>query len=126
MHSAYNPNPLGARVGDCAVRAIARATDQSWERVYVGLCLQGLMLGDMPSANHVWGAYLRIQGFRRHTLPDECPDCYTVADFCRDHPRGVYVLAISGHVVCAVDGDWYDTWDSGEEIPAYYWAKEDK
>jgi len=125
MYSAYNPNPMGARVGDCTVRAIARATGQSWERVYAGLCIEGFVLGDMPSANHVWGAYLRRQGFRRHMLPDDCPDCYTVADFCRDHPHGRYVLAISGHVVCAEDGDYYDTWDSGGEIPVYYWAKED-
>lgn len=126
MYSAYNPNPIGARVGDCTVRAIAKATGQNWKRVYMGLCVDGFSLGDMPSANHVWGAYLRRNGFRRHALPDTCPDCYTVADFCRDHPHGVYVLAISGHVVCAVDGDWYDTWDSGGEIPVYYWAKEDK
>lgn len=126
MYSAYNPNPIGARVGDCTVRAIAKATGQSWERVYMGLCVDGFSLGDMPSANHVWGAYLRRNGFRRHALPDTFPDCCTVADFCRDHPHGVYVLAISGHVVCAVDGDWYDTWDSGGEIPVYYWAKEDK
>lgn len=126
MHRAYNPNPYGSRVGDCTVRAIARATGRSWEAVYIGICLEGLMIGDMPSANHVWGAYLRRNGFGRHALPNTCPDCYTVADFCRDHPRGTYVIAISGHVVCAVDGDWYDAWDSGEEIPAYYWAKEDK
>ena len=24
----YNPNPRGNRVGDCAIRAIAKATDQ--------------------------------------------------------------------------------------------------
>lgn len=78
----------------------------------------------MPSANHVWGAYLRRHGFRRYALPDVCPDCYTVADFCRDHPSGVYVLALSGHVVCVEDGDYYDTWDSGAEVPAYYWQKE--
>lgn len=126
MHQPYNPNPMGARVGDCTVRAIARATGQSWERVYTGLCLEGFALGDMPSANHVWGAYLRRHGFRRHILPDDCPDFYTVADFCRDHPKGSYVLAISGHVVCAEDGDYYDTWDSGGEVPAYYWAREGK
>ena len=65
------------------------------------------------------------RGFTRHALPDTCPICYTVADFCRDHPRGVYVLGIGDHVVCAVDGDWYDAWDSSAEIPAYYWERED-
>ena len=124
MWRRYNPNPEGVRVGDCAIRAISKALNQSWARTYCGVCLEGFMLGDMPSANHVWGAYLRRHGFERHAIPPECPDDYSVEDFCRDHPRGVYVLAISGHVVCVVDGDFYDSWDSGGEIPAFYWRKE--
>lgn len=121
---AFNPNPHGARVGDCAVRAICAATGKAWEPVFCALTVEGMMRGDMPSANHVWGAYLHRCGFSRRALDDSCPDCYTVADFCRDHPRGVYVLAISGHVVTVQDGDWLDTWDSGNEVPAYYWERE--
>ena len=93
MYSAFNPNPAGARVGDCTVRAISRATGESWDTVYCGLCVEGLRLCDMPTANHVWGAYLRRHNFRRHALPDDCPDCYTVADFCREHPLGTYDIA---------------------------------
>ena len=125
MYRHYNPNPTGARVGDCTVRAISKATGEDWARTFCFLCAEGMRLCDMPSANHVWGAYLRRRGFRRHALPDACPDCYTVADFCREHPSGVYVLAISGHVVCVQDGDYYDSWDSGAEAPAYYWQKEE-
>ena len=125
MYREYNRNPRGKRVGDCVIRAVSRATGKTWEETYAGICAAGYELCDMPSANQVWGAYLRRQGFRRHMLPDTCPDCYTVEAFCRDHPSGVYVLAISGHVVCAVDGDWWDSWDSGQETPVYYWQKED-
>lgn len=125
MYCEYNLNPSGKRVGDCVIRAIARATGRSWAETYTGLCAAGLELCDMPSANAVWGAYLRRHGFRRHILPDTCPDCYTVEDFCREHPDGLYVLAISGHVVCVDNGDWYDSWDSGRETPVYYWQKED-
>ena len=121
----YNPNPVGKQVGDCPVRAIAKATGQSWDEVYTGLCVQGLAMGDMPSANSVWGAYLRQHGFARNVIPNTCPDCYTVAEFAKDHPQGVYVLALSGHVVCQLNGDYYDTWDSGNEIPLFYWEKED-
>lgn len=122
----FNPNPEGKKVGDCTVRAIARATGQSWDATYIGLCLQGLKMGDMPSANSVWGAYLRQQGFTRNVVPNTCPDCYTVAEFAADHPRGVYVLALSSHVVCIEDGKYFDSWDSGNEIPLFYWEKEDK
>lgn len=124
MWKPYNPNPCGRTVGDCTVRAIAKATGKPWDEVYAGIALDGYMLCDMPSANHVWGAYLKRNGWRRHLIPDDLPDDYTVSDFAADHPQGTYILAISGHVVALCDGCWFDTWDSGEEIPIYYWAKE--
>ena len=122
----HNENPSGKLVGDCVIRALSRTLDQDWARTYIELCLQGFIDRDMPSANNVWGAYLRSKGYRRAVLADECPDCYNVRDFCRDYPNGRYVLALSGHVVAVVDGDYYDTWDSGDEAPLYYWYKEDE
>lgn len=119
----YNPNPDGKSVGDCVIRAIAKATGKSWEDVYTGVCLTGYSMCDMPSANCVWGAYLRHNGFMREIVPNECPECYNVSDFAREHPRGTYILALTGHVVCVQDGDWYDSWDSGDKIPMYYWEK---
>lgn len=111
-------------MGDCTVRALSFALDQDWYATYTGLCLQGFLMCDMPSANHVWGAYLHQNGFERRILPAQCPDCYTVSDFAADHPKGVFVLALSSHVVCVKDGNWLDTWDSGGGIPLYYWCKE--
>lgn len=122
--SFFNPNPAGKNVGDCTVRAISRALGQGWEDTYISLAIQGLILGDMPSANHVWGAYLREKGFTRGIIPNTCPDCYTVGEFAAEHPHGIYILALSGHVVCVEDGVIYDSWDSSGEVPLYYWHKE--
>lgn len=122
-HVPYNPNPGNNHVGDCTIRAICKATGKRWEQVYAGLAAYGFWLCDMPSANHVWGAYLRKNGFKRYLVDDHGKDMYTVEDFCRDNPQGTYVLAINGHVVCVVDGLFYDSWDSGQEIPLYYWAR---
>lgn len=121
----YNANPTEKRVGDCVIRALSRTLDQDWERTFVELCLQAFMLCDLPNANNVWGEYLRSRGYRRGILTDDCPECYTVRDFCRDFPRGRYVLALHEHVVAVIDGDYYDTWDSGDKAPLYYWYKED-
>jgi len=125
MFVQHNSNPTAARTGDCAVRAIARATGKSWDNIYLDLCILGYTMGDWGSSNAVWGAYLKRCGFTRQALPASCPDCYTVADFADEHPKGIYVLALSGHVVTVVDGRYYDTWDSGDEMPLYYWCKED-
>ena len=124
MFENYNPNPTGKNVGDCAVRAISKALDQSWDETYIGLALQGYLMGDMPSANAVWGAYLRRKGMRRHLIPEECPDGYTVNDFAEDHPQGTFILALSSHVVCVKDGTIFDSWNSGGEVPIYFWKKE--
>lgn len=125
VYKSYNANPNAARVGDCTVRAISKATGKSWDEVYIGLAMKGMELCNMPSANAVWGAYLRQNGFRRYIIPETCPDCYTVSQFAADHARGTYILALSGHVVACVDGTYYDTWDSGDELPIYYWEKKE-
>ena len=122
-YESFNPNPSGKRVGDCTVRAISKALNQSWDKTYVHLCVYGLMLSDMPSANAVWGAYLKSRGYERHIIPNTCPDCYSVAEFCKEHPNGTFVVALSGHVVTVKDGILYDSWDSREEVPIYYWKR---
>lgn len=122
-HIYYNPNPSKSRVGDCTVRAISKAIGQDWETTYAGLTAYGFAHHDMPSANHVWGSYLRSKGYKQYIINDNGKEIYTVNDFCQDNPEGTFILAIDGHVVCVVDGFYYDTWDSGEEIPLYYWRK---
>lgn len=126
MYREYNPNPVGARVGDCAVRAVAKALGMSWEEAYIELCISGYLMGDLPNSNNVWGAVLRKRGFRKKAVPDTCPECYTLRDFCRDHPRGTFVVAFSGHVCTCVDGCHYDSWDSSAEVPIYYWTDKEE
>lgn len=117
-------NPAGRRVGDCAVRAISAALDVDWERAYAILCAKGFELADLPNADSTWGAVLRQRGFKRYTMPNTCPDCFTADDFALSHPRGVYVLGFGGHVACIRDGRLMDAWDSSQEIPQFYWTNE--
>lgn len=121
MFIEYNPNPTGRRVGDCAVRAVAKALNTDWETAYAMIANNGFQMGDMPSSNSVWGAVLRQNGFYRQSLPDSCPDCFSVKDFCKENPKGTFVLGTGTHVVTAIDGNYYDVWDSGDETIAYVW-----
>ena len=125
MWIEYNPNPVARRVQVCAVRAVAKALDISWEAAFASLTAMAFTMGDMPDSNAVWGAVLRDKGFYRKAVPDTCPRCYTAKDFCEDNPEGIYVLSFEGHVATVVNGDLYDTWDSSECIPQYYWYKEE-
>ena len=89
------------------------------------LCKEGLLMADLPNANSVWASYLHKQGYKRKAIPDTCPDCYTIGDFCIDNPNGRYALSTGSHLVAVISGDVLDAWDSSREIPAYFFDKED-
>lgn len=126
MWIQFNNNPAGRQVGDCSIRAVSKALGVDWETAYVMVTMNGFSMGDMPSSDSVWGATLRKNGFYRKSIPDSCPDCYTAKDFCEDNPEGVFVLGFGGHVATVVDGNLYDSWDSSNEIPQFYWYKKEE
>lgn len=113
----YNANPNNAHVGDCTVRAISEATGKTWERTFAELCVVSFDLKDMPEANRSWGEYLRRCGYKRKIIESNC----TVQEFCAEHKNGTFVVAAEGHVICARNGDFIDTWDSSQEIALFYW-----
>ena len=123
MYIYSNSNPYGRHVGDCVVRAISTAMNLEWEDVYLDLTHRGLELRDMPSSNYVWGSYLTDSGYTREVIPYTCPDCYTVREFANDHPEGTFILGTGTHAVAVINGDYYDTWDSGDEVPIYYYRR---
>lgn len=122
-YSYYNPNPTGRKVGDCAVRAVSKALDVDWQTAYAMIVSNGYIMGDMPSADSVWGSTLRQSGFQKEIIPNTCPECYTAGQFADDHPIGTFVLGFGGHVATIVDGVLFDTWDSSDQIPVYYYRR---
>ncbi len=123
MYVEYNPNPCKKSTGDCVVRAISKILQLPWEQTYIKLTAQGLKDCDILSSNEVWGNFLESNGFKRYIIPDTCPRCYTVIDFCNDHPSGEYILATGNHVIAVVDGNYYDAWDSGHEVPIFFFQR---
>lgn len=119
-----NPNPHGSYVGDCVIRAISIIEDKPWDEIYLGLAIQGFIMGDMPSSNRVWNEYLKSRGYKRYIVSNDCPECYTIKDFCGEHFKGKYILGTGSHAVAVIDGNWIDTWNSADEQPIYYWTKE--
>ena len=119
-----NPNPARQHVEDCVIRAICIATGRYWLDVYDELCAVGREVYNMPSSNSVWGLYLYRLGFEPFLLPEACPSCVTVREFTRRFPIGIYIIGTGSHAIAVRDGDYYDTWDSGDEIPIYYFRKE--
>ena len=123
----YNPNPVQTDgVGDCSVRAVAKALDISWEKSFTLLSANAFLMGDVISSDIVWGSVLRQHGFFKKIVPNTCPDCYTVKDFCNDHKTGTYVVKTQDHVATVINGTLYDSWPSEMKTVIYYWEKGEK
>lgn len=123
MWIKYNANPVANRVEDCAIRAVAVALDISWEYAFDLIAKNAKEMGNVMHSNAVFGSVLRQHGFKRFIVPNSCPDCYTLIDFCVDNPEGTYVVGLDSHVVTVIDGDYIDTFDSGSGVPIYYWKE---
>ena len=121
MWMRTNPNPAHKEVPDCVIRAISIALNKRWIEVYDDLCALGRVEFNMPSADAVWGKYLYEMGFEPFLLPKSCPQCVTIDAFCHIFPRGTYIIGTGSHAVAVIDGDYYDSWDSGNEIPSFFW-----
>lgn len=120
----YNANPEGKKVRDCVFRALATVFNTTWDSVAVDLSMMTISKHNLPNADEVWGEYLYLNGFRRGVLPSPCPNCVTVKEFCQMFPVGIFVVATGYHVIAVIDGNYYDTEDTGNEVLTYYWKKE--
>ena len=118
-----NPNPCRQEEQDCVVRAIALATGKTWDEVHWDLCMMSHIRCTMPSVNWLWGAYLKRNGFEKFLLPESCPSCTTVRQFCNRYPKGTYIIGTGSHAICIKSGNYMDAWDSGDEVPTYFFRK---
>ncbi len=123
MYRHLNLNPIGKAQNDCLVRTIALIFEIPWEKALMDLTQYGMLIYSMPNDDDTVSLYLREKGFVRHALPSDCPACFSVKDFCRDHPTGEYILLTSNHAVPVIDGYYYDAFDSGNEIVMYFWER---
>ena len=61
----YNKNPKNKKTNDCVIRAIATATNSSWEYIYSQLAEQGLKNGLMINDRRNGITYLKNLGYER-------------------------------------------------------------
>lgn len=120
----FSNNPLRRNTGDCVIRAISVAERISWDDAFWLLAKKAFELADVMTSNATWSALLKELGYQRYVIPDKCPDCYSIEQFADDHRKGTFIVGTGTHAVAVVNGDYYDSWKSGDEIPMYYFKKE--
>lgn len=114
-----NLNPKGRIVSDCTVRAIALAHNISWYKAYDILSEyareQCIVIDDTTF----------IDDFLSDRYDYECLKCdgikMKVGSFCYSHNKGIYLITMSGHITCMIDGIIYDIWDPRDKYAWRIW-----
>lgn len=115
MFKYYNANPLGRHVSDCAVRAISLATKKTWDETYSELSLyaqsQAITFSEIEFINE----------YLAERYPRYCPEknLVQVKDFVNLNLPGRWLITMSGHITCVIDGICYDTFDPSDR---YLWC----
>lgn len=116
-----NPNPENKQVPDCVIRAICVALNLPWLQVSDELYSVARESFSVTCDDNVWGKYLYFKGFEPFLLPHKCPKCITIKEFTAMYPYGIYIIGTGKHAVAIINGNYYDSWDSGNEIPTFFW-----
>lgn len=119
----YNANPYKNDTIDCVLRGISLLMNISWDEAYIRLFIKGFQEKEVFTRNNVWIDFLLENNYEQFLVPNTCPDCITVDKFAKGHPEGRFLLGTGTHVIAVIDGNYYDTWDSGEELPLYYFKE---
>lgn len=124
-HKYYNPNPRKIETADCVVRAMIRATGRDWDSIYKELYEIGFEKKVMPNNKEAWEEFLKRHDFVYNKLTikkgSKRPRVYQVAK--KTKGTGPVVCVVANHIVTAVDGYYWDIWDSGDAALYGYWTR---
>ena len=137
----YNANSHNHYSGDCVIRAICTALNQSWEETLTEMFKIGLKYGYEPTDYHVIDRYLKEKGWVKCKQPrNEDNTKMSIKKFidklyhpvyCEELPlpsNGIELGRIicnagSHHIVAVVSGQVYDIWNSSNETCGNFWVK---
>lgn len=121
----HNANVKDKITGDCVVRAIATALDQSWEQTVRELTEVGIKYGYLLDEKACYSRYLESKGWHKHPQPRKDDGTkYTGAEFCIEFPKyAKRCVANIGslHVVAIMYGQVWDIWNSERRYIGNFW-----
>ena len=118
MYTYYNAHPKGLLVNDCVKRAISKAANMDYMEVQRELNRYKKITGAKSyNSDHNHHKYVEnvLHGIKMSFPAKAGKRRMTPEQFCKDYPRGNYILNMAGHWSCVVDGIIYDTWDCSQK-----------
>jgi hypothetical protein len=111
MFKEFNAHPKGIKTDDCVVRAIASATNKDYLEVRRGLNQKKREWG-FTSYKDTKFLYKYFEGYPRLIFKAiKGEPRVKGSDFTMLHPKGTYILKMTGHVTVCINGVIIDTWD---------------
>jgi len=120
----FNINPKNKITKDCVIRAIATATNKTWESVYRELTELGIKKGLILNDRNNWKAYLKNLGYEKQNMPRrEDRTRYTLEEFCDElaEDNQIYIIKVANHLTVVKDKNLYDTWNCSRKSVGNYW-----
>lgn len=122
----FQPNKRDIKddYGDCVIRALCKATGKEWPMIFDDLVPIARTIQCMPNGKPCYEEYLKRNGFTYHGVSNKKGTKRpTVATFSKKNKNGTYVLRVAHHLVASENGNYYDTFDSGDMSMYGYWEK---
>ena len=116
----HNVNPYGNRTEDCVTRAICLASGRDYFDISEKLFHTAKLL-DCERLCVCCYRHLLDHVFKYKYI--NC-DNMTVEEFADEHPYGVYLVRMNGHISCVIDNCIFDTWDCRDLIVTDAWKVE--
>lgn len=114
----YNNNPYGIKEEDCVTRSITLASGLDYFDVANKLQLTAELLGCEKLCVCCYDFLIeKVLLFPKVAIDRGM----TVRDFAEQHPRGIYLLRMDGHITTLIDGILYDLWDSSKKEITHAW-----
>ena len=115
MYKYHNNNSLGLFTNDCTIRAVATATNNTWDDTYEHLSNIARLEGTMMDDKHFIQNYLDNRYIRANNIPE------LVGEVAAKYKDNIILVTMQGHIVCCKYGVVYDTFDCRDRIAEYCW-----
>ena len=106
----YNPHPEGKEVNDCVKRSLTKATGKDYKEIQLELNrYKKITKAKTFNERKNWVPFVekvikakKLSGYLN----------MKIGEFCKENPKGTYIIKCRKHTVTVVDGKIYDTWNS--------------
>lgn len=120
----FNANPKGLKSADCVIRAISKATGESWEDTYKGLFELSLKMRRVFNEKQVFEKYLEQKGWTKQKMPRHYNNKrFTVGELVDSYIGSQIIMSVAHHLTYAEDKVLYDTWDCSRKSVGNYWVR---